>query len=49
MFLFPMSVDQIKSNGLDRLGGEGSTVAPVTNRHWGSQLPSGSDSREDKG
>ena len=24
-------------------------MAPVTNRHWGSQLPSGSHSREEKG
>ena len=29
----------MQCNGLDRLGGKGSTVAPVTNRHWGSQLP----------
>ena len=32
----------MQCNGLDRVGrggGGGTTVAPVTNRHWGSQLP----------
>ena len=43
----------MQCNGLDRIGGEKgggrATAAPVTNRHWGSQLPSGSYSRKDKG
>ena len=43
----------MQCNGLDRIGGEkgggGTTAAPVTNRHWGTQLPPGSYSRKDKG
>ena len=40
---------QCNAMGLIGYGGKGTTAAPVTNRHWRSQLPPGSHSRKDKG